>query len=234
MPTLAEFIQIQIYLDANNAGGVEITSDDDGSLYAAGFNTVVATTNVDLDDDLSGTTGMDLMFGHGGDDILNGRDGNDYLSGGTGNDELWGGGGDDFLEGGDDNDILRGQGGNDTLLGGEGNDSLRGGAGDDYLDGGAGDDVLRGGNTGNDTLTGGSGADTFMFRPYTASGNDTITDLELVDTIDVSGTFDDWSDVQNALSENADGDAVLSFSNGGSLTLEGFSAAELTADLFIF
>jgi hypothetical protein len=83
------------------------------------------------DDELTGTTGDDVICGLGGDDEIDGR-------------------------GGDD--VLYGDGGDDSLAGGPAADTLYGDAGDDRLDGGDGEDVLAGG-PGSDRLTGGAGAD---------------------------------------------------------------------------
>ncbi len=74
------------------------------------------------------------VFGTDGDDILDGKGGNDSISGGAGNDTLFGGTGDDTLDGG---------AGNDLLFGGDGTDTLILDAGQDVLDGGAGFDWLR-------------------------------------------------------------------------------------------
>jgi Ca2+-binding RTX toxin-like protein len=117
----------------------------------------------DLDNNMSGSAGVDHLYGGAGNDTIQGGGGNDVLDGGAGNDRLFGGDDADTLTGGDGNDILYGRAGNDILIGGAGNDQLEG-------DGGA------------DTLTGGAGADTFIFRPTdftdgATKSMDTITDF---------------------------------------------------------
>lgn len=84
----------------------------------------------DMDNELIGTIGKDLIYGYGGNDILHGN------------------GGDDLLDGGEGNDILYGDAGDDKLYGGAGADTLEGGSGDDLLIGGSGQDryVFRAGH----------------------------------------------------------------------------------------
>src|SRR5215510_11915161 len=69
--------------------------------------------------------------------VINGTTGSDDLSGTSGDDIIHGGtpSGNNYLDVG--NDILRGLGGNDQLFGDAFNDILIGGAGADALDGGA-------------------------------------------------------------------------------------------------
>ena len=76
----------------------------------------------EVDDDFTGTAGVDLMLGLGG---------NDMLKGGAGADTLFGGGNNDILQGGAGDDFLYGQMGADRLDGGAGADRLDGGAGED-------------------------------------------------------------------------------------------------------
>lgn len=110
-------------------------------------------------DNRSGDSGSNKMFGFGGNDTLNGLGGTDTLEGGTGQ------------------DVLSGGKGNDQLLGGSGNDRLTGDSGADRLDGGAGKDTLSGG-TGKDTLIGGAGDDLFQFKDRPGKTNaDTIRDF---------------------------------------------------------
>ncbi|MDG1364062.1 MAG: hypothetical protein P8Q54_11370, partial [Akkermansiaceae bacterium] len=111
------------------------------------------------------------IYGYGGDDVI---------STGGGNDRVWGGNGKDVIYTNGGNDALYGESNNDKLFGGKGNDHLDGGAGDDFLDendgrsnpgvtisetntliGGAGDDILLG-SPGRDTITGGSGEDRLL------------------------------------------------------------------------
>ncbi|WP_299775249.1 calcium-binding protein [uncultured Tateyamaria sp.] len=161
-------------------------------------------------DTLLGLNGRDTLEGGEGDDSLNGGNGNDVLDGGTGNDTLSGGLGFDTLTGGDGDDLLRGLNGFDSLEGGIGNDNLEGNSGNDTLDGGAGDDLLRGGQ----------GADLFVFN----GGNDVIRDYSLiVDALEIDASLLDegmpvGSDLAN-YSSVVDGNLVLDFGDGNSLTL---------------
>lgn len=173
----------------------------------------------------------DAIFGGAGDDTLDGGDGNDTLVGDDGNDLLRGDGDDDALYGGAGQDTLQGGTGNDAMFGGNGNDLLQGGAGNDSLDGGTGNDTLQGG-AGSDTLTGGDGADLFGFER--AGGADRITDFDrtlvdgkTLDQLDVSdlrtqgGDPVKWRDV--TVSDDGNGNAVLTFPEGETIVLEGVS-----------
>ena len=73
----------------------------------------------------------------------------------------------------------------DVLVGSSYGEALSGGAGADLIDGGDGDDALAG-EAGSDRLTGGAGRDRFVFHPG-ADGQDTITDLQADDVIEVAG-----------------------------------------------
>jgi hypothetical protein len=53
------------------------------------------------------------------------------------------------------------------------------------------------------------------------------------DLVDVSGTYADWGETQAALSDDLNGDAVLT-AGAASLTLQGIAAAQLTEDMFLF
>ena len=106
------------------------------------------------------------------------------------------------------------------------------------------DDVLRGGNS-DDTMTGGTGADTFKFDEMN-KGADTITDFSTTDDkIDLTG-FDSqitWAQLQAVMSavvddpdtmETESGTVIdLSSFGGGTITLEGVSSTDLSADMFI-
>jgi Ca2+-binding RTX toxin-like protein len=106
---------------------------------------VVITVAVgsDTSETLSGTSGIDIMFGLSGQNTINGHAGNDLLCGGNSN---------DTISGGDGNDIIDGENGDDAISGGDGNDILRGSSGNDTLTGGAGADFFSGGS-GVDTAT---------------------------------------------------------------------------------
>ena len=101
-------------------------------------------------------------------------------------------------------------------------DVLAGGSGDDRIEGRGGDDIL----------SGGLGNDQFVFGSNT--GNDTVTDFDLIDDalvlqdgIAAAGTSE--QDV------NGDGtlDIILAFDDGGSVTLLGVSGLTDPDDLFV-
>jgi Ca2+-binding RTX toxin-like protein len=112
----------------------------------------------DGDDVLTGSAGLDRLYGGDGVDLVNGRGGADYVYGDAGNDTVNGGPGDDV-----------------RVSGGDGNDHLYGAAGADYLEDGPGDDQLRGGpgndslnstfffDSGDDAYLGGPGHDRFTY-----------------------------------------------------------------------
>ena len=176
-----------------------------------------AGDTIDIDD--SGG----IVVADAGDDTVTGGAARDIVRGGSGADTISGGGGGDVLRGGSGNDNISGDAGNDVLLGDADNDIIDGGEGDDHIAGG----------TGDDTLTGGAGSDTFLFRGN--SGNDTITDFDVSeDTIDLSllQTTIAFSDLAIAdLSDNS-GVTVTHSAIGGTITLTGVSASELTAEHF--
>ena len=151
------------------------------------------------------------------------------VTGSAGDDVLRGFAQDDVLTGGAGDDLLLKSRGADVLSGEDGNDLLRGGSGADTLSGGAGDDTLAG-NRGADDLTGGDGADLFVFA--SGEGRDSITDFDTTaDLIDLTAfNFDGLSDLRLT-----DGDDGVTIRLGHqSILLEGLSAADLTADSFLF
>lgn len=191
------------------------------------------------EDILVGGIGFDVMFGSDGHDALTGQDGRDDLFGGAGEDVLNGNAGNDYLSGGDDDDVLNGgnasdqmfgDGGNDVLNGGTGADTLFGGMGDDTLNGNSGSDYLEGGQ-GDDVLRGGIGTDTFVF----IGGNDTILDFaNNFDTITLyEGEFGifDFEDFR-AYGEAVDGNAVFTFADDASLTINNLTNLNALSDDF--
>ena len=89
--------------------------------------------------------------------------------------------------------------------------------------------------SGDDNLSGSGENDVFVLaQPI---GNDTIHGFDFahdkVDLIGFSG-LSSFFDVQTSLSENSNGDAVITIAEGGSITFDGVSAASLTADNFVF
>ncbi|MCC1495089.1 calcium-binding protein [Cognatishimia sp. F0-27] len=184
----------------------------------------------DGDDTLEGGLGFDMMRGGAGNDSLQARngfdtleggDGDDTMQGNNGNDVMDGGGGNDSLEGGLGFDTMSGGAGNDTLLGLDGFDSLMGGLGNDVVQGNAGNDTL-GGGEGNDRLRGGLGADTFIFT----GGNDRINDFAPVDVVQIEAdllaeAMPVADDLRGYAGRDADGNVVLDFGDGNTLTFLG-------------
>ncbi|WP_417259118.1 Hint domain-containing protein [Celeribacter sp.] len=118
--------------------------------------------------------------------------------------------------------------GDDVVLGGSGDEDIYTGDGDDAITGGAGDDTIETGD-GQDSLVLGDGF-----------GHDTITDFDLSDS-DGDGFTDDQFDVSSltdadgnpvdtrdvSVSEDGEGNAVLTFPNGESITLEGVTPSQV-------
>jgi Ca2+-binding RTX toxin-like protein len=126
--------------------------------------------------------------------------------------------------GGDKADLLIGNEGDNVLSGLAGNDALLGGSGADMLDGGEGADRLDGGY-GTDTLAGGAGADRFVFA--TGYGEDTVTDFEAGDVIDLTrltGVID-FADLQVQMTEE-NGNVVI-IVGADSLVIENVTKADL-------
>ena len=97
------------------------------------------------------------------------------------------------------------------------------------------DDTLQGG-TSDDTMTGGTGADTFVFASN--HGSDTITDFtDGDDTIDLSAFsgITGFTDLDGKISQSGS-DTVIDLTDfgGGTITLEGFTSTDLSADDFAF
>jgi len=81
------------------------------------------------------------------------------------------------------NDRIYGSDVHDHIEGGHGDDFISGRAGGDYITGGSGDDRIFVGE--RDTITGGIGRDTFVFFQPPSTGNITITDFGVDDTIEI-------------------------------------------------
>ncbi len=140
------------------------------------------------DDDIYGDAGNDRLFAGSGNDHANGGAGNDVIFTGVGNDIAEGGTGNDRIFAGVGDDYLRGDAGNDRLFAGAGNDTVFGGAGHDTLHGGDGDDRLSGGAGGGNKLWGGAGADVFVISPSQHLATDRVMDFKAgTDKISLSG-----------------------------------------------
>ena len=89
--------------------------------------------------------------------------------------------------------------------------------------------------SGNDFLTGSSGKDLFVFaQPI---GNDTIYSFDASqDQIDLIGYagFTSFNDVKNHLTQDANGNAVITLADGQLITLSGVAEASLTSSNFVF
>ena len=182
--TVAELTSLELFTDYSYTGTGEVftyeVSDGEATVIGqttltlqplnqvtgtSGEDVLFATVNNDWvrglegDDNLYGEDGDDYIFGNEGNDFISGWNGNDVLYGGSGNDDLYGYTGDDILHGEDGDDYLDAASGNDILTGGAGNDELRGWTGNDTLNGDEGMDTLYG-QGGDDELHGGDDNDT--------------------------------------------------------------------------
>ncbi|MBB3995602.1 Ca2+-binding RTX toxin-like protein [Sulfitobacter undariae] len=124
--------------------------------------------------------------------------------------------------------------GDDTITGGAGADFISSEEGSDVIEGGAGDDVLFLGATDGavDTVIFSDGDGEDLVHEFEIPTIDGATgDITSHDQIDVSDLTDTNGDPVNVhdvtVSENADGNAVLGFPNGESITLVGISQADV-------
>jgi hypothetical protein len=122
------------------------------------------------DDNLTGTSGRDWLFGGGGNNTVEGLGGDDFIFTWRGNDDVDGGAGNDFLRTGRGDDNVGGGDGNDRIRSGRGHDEVDGGAGSDRVFAGSGDDYgiyTLSENVGSkDYYHGGRGTDTLVLRVY--------------------------------------------------------------------
>ncbi|MGV3552607.1 M10 family metallopeptidase [Rhizobium sp.] len=81
--------------------------------------------------------------------------------------------------------------------------------------GGSGNDKIRG-NAGDNVLTGGAGNDTFFFRG--GGGNDTITDFQAGDKINLASMGLTFAELQSLIHVSG-GDLIIEFASGDTLTL---------------
>lgn len=167
-------------------------------------------------DILDGGAGADVLLGGDGDDALDGGEGDDVLDGGAGADSLIGGAGSDVLMDYEGNSMLDGGAGDDALFAGAGSDQLMGGSGDDYLSGGEGNDTYEGG-AGNDTLADDSSTSSDTYRYNLGGGVDALADKGGSDVVQLGGGI---AAATTTVRSNSLGQLVLSFSDGGALTLD--------------
>ncbi len=195
------------------------------------------------DDALFGGDGGDALYGGDGDDSLRGDGGDDTLLGSAGRDEMRGGSGDDALYGGTEADWMFGDDGDDKLDGGAGDDVMSGGAGHDRIYGGTGADSFSG-DAGDDRLDLGDDEDTDVVVFGDGDGDDVLLHFEAPtadgfggwtgrDRLDVGGLTDaDGQPVTTTdvtVGDDGDGNAVLGFPGGESLTLIGVPPSALAS-----
>ncbi len=105
----------------------------------------------------TGTNGNDNITGTSTSDNIFGLDGNDTLSGLGGSDNIYGGNGNDSLNGGDGSDYFTNDAGNDTINGGSGTDRYNA----NYSNASSGLTMTYDTATGSGTITVGTETDTF-------------------------------------------------------------------------
>lgn len=217
----------------SNAGSDTLYGD--GINVIGGGNDVIGTGAGS--DRADGGDGNDTLFGGGdaGSDRLNGNNGNDVAYGGRGTDILDGGDGDDEMGGGAGVDTVIGGSGNDTLFGGADADRIVGGTGGDLIYGGTGDDniFLAGPTIGTASARDGN---TDIVGAIANNGNDVVVGFEVgIDDVLLRETgLTSFAQVDAALSNNAQGDAVLTISAGNTIRFVGVSEDQLTAADFVF
>lgn len=212
------------------------------------------------DDFVSGGVGDDHLEGNEGNDTLFGGDGNDWMRGSFGDDELWGGTGDDYLWGGFGDDVFHIENGfgNDTIDA-EGVDEVKGdtldlslvtdnltidltGANNEagtFTDGVSTasfdeiENIILGGGQDTIVLADLGGSDTVSaFEAPTDNGDGTFSGNDLLDvsalTSDFGTTPVTVDDV--TVTDDGNGNAVLTFPGGENLTLIGVSPASVNSD----
>ena len=202
------------------------------------------------DDSINGDMGNDTMFGGAGNDYVRGSFGNDTVYGGTGDDYVWGGFGDDIH-------VVENDFGNDTYFGDSEDETfgdtldlsavtddltidLTNGVNEigSFTDGtftatfSEIEHIVLGGGIDTIVLADNSGSDAVQgFTAPIDNGNGTFTG---VDQLDVSGLTSDFgttpvttSDV--TVTDDGNGNAVLTFPGSESITLIGVSPAAVSS-----
>ena len=196
--------------------------------------------------------GYDTIFGGDGNDTINVYFGNDLVDGGPGDDVIQANGNrvgatsfpmdDDTLIGGEGNDTINASPFTQTLqIGGDGDDLLLGHALNDTFIPGGGNDTIRG----DALLIGGFFSypepqnDTFIFSDDFGAdrildfGIGNSIDADIIDLSDVTNITDYADLIANHLSEDADGNAVIT-DGDNSITLLGVGIDLLSARDFFF
>ncbi|MBD2043328.1 Calx-beta domain-containing protein [Microcoleus sp. FACHB-672] len=135
-------------------------SDNDNPGLVKNLLESAKEAGMEKDDNLTGSTRKDVLYGRAGNDLLKGNEDDDIIYGGSGSDGIAGTDGNDRLFGGDGVDMIEGGAGDDFVYADLGSDRVRGGSGNDWLSGEGGNDFLSG-DAGVNTLTGGLGNDAF-------------------------------------------------------------------------
>ncbi len=217
------------------AGGVAGTSGSDTLTGTSGIDFLFGRTGTDVvsggagDDFVQGNEDSDTVYGDAGDDIARGGKGDDFVYGGAGDDIVFGDEGNDFVSGDDGDDILLGRQASDTLSGGAGNDILYGGEGGDSLNGGDGEDTLHGDN-GSDTLTGGAGLDLFVVRKE-ANVTEYITDFNSAEQVRLTGF---GSSPITLYVSHTTGDTSVNLGDGQFIIFLGTSQSSITSSSFLY
>lgn len=237
---------------ADSLAGV---TNDENKIYGNDGDDTIA--GFGYADSLYGGNGNDVIQGGAGYNSLYGEAGNDSLYGGDEGNFMEGGDGDDFFQAGISTDRFYGGNGSDTVsyadrttnvtiylygtrqYGADRDEfysieNVIGGSGNDYLYGSDENNKIAGGD-GNNTLTGGNGADSFIFTNQ-ANAADIISDFTIgTDIIDLNNAgFSGVTGFSNLNLSNADGNTVISFANGHSITLNNINYTQLSASDFIF
>lgn len=242
--------------DSSTAMGISLRGNDtiNGSRFSDvlfGYGGSDTIRGFGGNDNLQGRSGRDTLIGDAGRDVLDGGDSRDVMRGGKGNDRY-------IVDRMTDKIVERAGEGKDTVIverghyslganlenliydgaqrftgtGNGKNNKIVGGNKADTLIGKSGNDTLYG-NGGQDRLKGGAGEDVFQINAN--RGDDTIVDFEDgIDRIEIllgANRFSDFTITQDGT------DAVVAFGQGRNaphVTLEDFSATDLSASDFIF
>jgi Ca2+-binding RTX toxin-like protein len=172
-------------------------------------------TNVSTAQNLSGTSGNDVLMGGSGDDLISAGASDDWIQGGKGNDTINGGNGNDWIYGGQGNDTIYGERGNDTIFGGRGINTLYGA---------------------NAAYSGTSedGDDTFVLVLDDAGGNDIANRPQ--DTVIDRGGYNrvlcrnsDMSSVSGGKAYYENADLIITFGNRGQTRIVDYSTYPFSA-----
>jgi len=207
---------------------------------AGGLFTVIGGVNAfSLDVSEVGSTGVVRMATFGtvtlrnfaGQSLVIADAVNGSVVGSPNADSIAGGAGADTISGLGEDDNLSGGVGSDTISGGDGNDAVDGGADADVLYGDAGFDLILMGAT--DTATGGSGSDTFVINSDATSV--VISDFDLTDPLERIDlrAIAAATDFSALTITNVSGFARVTV-GGVKITLSGVTAAQLSANDFVF